>query len=65
MNPRDLIHSLDEKACLALLSDWAKHKSYSETEGEKALVRHVVGQMKGRQQHGQQRRHQQRDLLVH
>ena len=46
MNPRDLIHSLDEKACLALLSDWAKHKSYSETEGEKALVRHVVGQMK-------------------
>ncbi|KRE08065.1 acetylornithine deacetylase [Bosea sp. Root670] len=46
MNPRDLIHSLDEKACLALLSDWVKHKSYSETEGEKALVHHVVGQMK-------------------
>ena len=45
MNPRDLIHSLDEKACLALLSDWVKHKSYSETEGEKALVHHVVGQM--------------------
>ena len=45
MNPRDLIHSLDEKACLALLSDWVKHKSYSETEGEKALVHHVVDQM--------------------
>ncbi|MGE7471022.1 M20 family metallopeptidase [Bosea sp. NPDC003192] len=45
MNPRDLIHTLDEKACLALLSDWVKHKSYSETEGEKALVHHVVGQM--------------------
>ena len=45
MNPRDLIHALDEKACLALLSDWVKHKSYSETEGEKALVHHVVGQM--------------------
>ncbi|CAD5257055.1 Acetylornithine deacetylase [Bosea sp. 62] len=45
MNPRDLIHVLDEKACLALLSDWVKHKSYSETEGEKALVHHVVGQM--------------------
>ena len=46
MPPRDLIHSLDEKACLALLSDWAKHKSYSETEGEKELVHHVVDQMK-------------------
>ena len=46
MNPRDLIPSLAEKACLALLSDWVKHKSYSETEGEKALVHHVVGQMK-------------------
>lgn len=45
MNPRDLIHALDEKVCLALLSDWVKHKSYSETEGEKALVHHVVGQM--------------------
>lgn len=45
MNPRDLIHSLDETACLALLSDWAKHKSYSETEGEKVLVHHVVDQM--------------------
>lgn len=45
MNPRDLIHALDEKACLGLLSDWVKHKSYSETEGEKALVHHVVGQM--------------------
>ncbi|SEK44346.1 acetylornithine deacetylase [Bosea lupini] len=45
MTPRDLIHVLDEKACLALLSDWVKHKSYSETEGEKALVHHVVGQM--------------------
>jgi len=46
MPPRDLIHSLDEKACLALLSDWAKQKSYSETEGEKELVHHVVDQMK-------------------
>lgn len=45
MNPRDLIHSLDETACLALLSDWVKHKSYTETEGEKALVHHVVDQM--------------------
>lgn len=45
MTPRDLIHVLDEKACLALLSDWVKHKSYSETVGEKALVHHVVGQM--------------------
>jgi len=46
MNPRDLIHSLDEKACLALISDWARHKSYTETEGERALVLHVVEQMK-------------------
>lgn len=46
MNPRDLIHSLDEKTCLALLSDWVKHKSYSETEGERVLVLHVVDQMK-------------------
>ena len=46
MAPHDLIHSIDEKACLALLSDWARRKSYSETEGEKALVHHVVGQLK-------------------
>lgn len=45
MNPRDLIRSIDEKACLALLSDWARCKSYSETEGEKALVLRVVAQL--------------------
>ena len=46
MNPRGLIRSIDEKACLALLSDWARCKSYSETEGEKALVLRVVAQLR-------------------
>ncbi|MCO5089776.1 M20/M25/M40 family metallo-hydrolase [Bosea sp. (in: a-proteobacteria)] len=45
MNARDLIHCVDEAACLALLCDWVRHKSYTETDGEKALVHHVVKQM--------------------
>lgn len=46
MNAKDLVRTIDEKACLALLSDWARCKSYSETDGEKALVLHVVDQLK-------------------
>jgi acetylornithine deacetylase len=46
MDTSELLKSLDEKACLAHLSDWARHKSYTETDGERELVLHVVDQMK-------------------
>ncbi|MBT9383162.1 M20/M25/M40 family metallo-hydrolase [Pseudooceanicola sp. CBS1P-1] len=41
MTPEDLIASVDEAACLARLADMVQHKSYSETEEELVLARHM------------------------
>ena len=32
----DIAHNIDEAACLDILSDMVRHKSYSETPGERA-----------------------------
>ncbi|MEM1431709.1 MAG: M20/M25/M40 family metallo-hydrolase [Pseudomonadota bacterium] len=37
-----LARSIDEKACLDTLSEMIRHKSYSETEGERALAARMV-----------------------
>ena len=46
MDRKALLARIDEKACLDILSRLVQHKSYTETEGEKALVRHMVQQMR-------------------
>lgn len=46
MDRKALLARIDEKACLDILSRMVQHKSYTETEGEKALVRHMVQQMR-------------------
>jgi acetylornithine deacetylase len=43
----ELLAAIDEKACLDIVADWVRHKSYTQTDGERALVEHVVGQMRG------------------
>lgn len=42
MNALALAHAIDERACLALLSEMVRHKSYSQTEGERALAARMV-----------------------
>jgi acetylornithine deacetylase len=46
MDRAKLLASLDEKFCLNFISQMAQHKSYTETEGEKELVRFMVQQMR-------------------
>jgi acetylornithine deacetylase len=46
MNPAELIHKLDEKTCLETLSGLIRHKSYTETPGERVLVEHVAHQLR-------------------
>ena len=46
MDRKALLASVDEKACLDIVSMMARHKSYSETEGETVLVRRMVDEMK-------------------
>ncbi len=46
MDRAKLLASLDEKFCLNFISRMAQHKSYTETEGEKELVRFMVQQMR-------------------
>jgi acetylornithine deacetylase len=41
-----LAHAIDEAACLDIVADMARHKSYSETSGERALVEHMVEVMR-------------------
>lgn len=41
-DPLTLAKSIDEKACLDLLSEMVRHKSYSETDGERALASRMV-----------------------
>lgn len=45
MDRSALLASIDEKACLGFLSGMARHRSYTETEGERDLVLHMVRQM--------------------
>ena len=42
-----LLARLDEKASLDFLAEMARHKSYSETEGERVLARFMVERMRG------------------
>ncbi len=39
----DIAHNIDEAACLDILSDMVRHKSYSETPGERALAESCNG----------------------
>ncbi len=45
MDRSALLASINKKACLDVLSGMARHKSYTETEGERELVLHMVRQM--------------------
>lgn len=42
MTPDELIASVDERACVARLQDMVRRKSYTETEGERALAAHMA-----------------------
>jgi acetylornithine deacetylase len=42
-----LARSIDERRCLDLLAGMVRHKSYSETPGERALVEHMAELMRG------------------
>ena len=45
MTPQHTLPAIDEGACLDTLAEMIRHKSYSETEGELALVRWMVAEM--------------------
>src|SRR5579884_1336825 len=45
MTPEQLLARIDEKACLDFLSRMVQHKSYSQSEGEKALAAFMAEQM--------------------
>jgi acetylornithine deacetylase len=45
MDKASLANAVDEKACLDFLAGMARHKSYSETPGERALAEHMARQM--------------------
>jgi acetylornithine deacetylase len=45
MSATGLANRIDERACLDFLSRMARHKSYSETEGERALARFMRDEM--------------------
>jgi acetylornithine deacetylase len=42
-----LLAQLDEKACLDFVAEMVRHKSYSETDGERALAEFMFGHMRG------------------
>ena len=46
MDRTALLARIDERACLAFLAGMARQKSYTETEGEQALVRAMVRDMR-------------------
>ncbi|MGE6742911.1 M20 family metallopeptidase [Allorhizobium pseudoryzae] len=46
MNPQSLVAGIDEQACLDFLSMMVRHKSHSETEGERVLARRMTQEMK-------------------
>ena len=43
--PIDLARAIDERACLDTLAAMVRHKSYSETPGERVLAEHMLAQM--------------------
>ncbi|MCJ8521079.1 acetylornithine deacetylase [Pseudorhizobium tarimense] len=43
----ELVGKVDEKACLDILADMVRHKSYSETPGERVLAEHMANVMRG------------------
>ena len=45
MNASDLLKCIDEKACLDILSTMVRHKSYTETPGERVLVEYMYERM--------------------
>ena len=45
MNATDLLKRIDEKACLDILSTMVRHKSYTETPGERVLVEYMYERM--------------------
>lgn len=45
MTHQELLAKVDEKACLDFLASMARHKSYSQTEGERTLAAHMAEQM--------------------
>ena len=46
MDRAALLNCIDTRACLEFLSAMARHKSYTETDGERELVLHMVRQMR-------------------
>jgi acetylornithine deacetylase len=46
MDRQALLSKVDDRACLDFLSRMVQHKSYTETEGERDLVRFMVQQMR-------------------
>ncbi len=46
MTAAELVKSIDEKACLDTLATMVRHKSYTETPGERALVVHMCDAMR-------------------
>ncbi len=46
MNPQDLIARIDEKACLDILSAMVRHRSHSQTPGERTLAAHMADAMR-------------------
>lgn len=47
MDTSDLLARLDEQGALAFLASMVRHKSYSETDGERALARFMAEAMRG------------------
>ncbi|MFK0166096.1 M20 family metallopeptidase [Rhizobium sp. NPDC090279] len=45
MDPKSLVAKVDEKSCLDFLSMMARHKSHSQTEGERELARVMAREM--------------------
>jgi acetylornithine deacetylase len=46
VTPKELLARIDEKACLDFLARMVQHKSYTQTEGEKALAGFMVAEMR-------------------
>jgi acetylornithine deacetylase len=47
MTPADLLARIDEKACLDFLASMVRHKSYTQTEGERQLAAYMTARMQG------------------
>jgi acetylornithine deacetylase len=46
MTPQEILGRIDEKQCLAFLSAMVRHKSYSQTEGERVLAAFMAERMR-------------------